>query len=79
MNIIELSNYLRSEDADFDEVYETGGNIAVSIEWGDWKHSHLRANYLMKQLGYVLVNEELTNSDGSDCYSSIHFYKQQEL
>lgn len=77
MNRDELNKYLRERDADYSEIYETDELITISIEWGDWKHSHLRLDYLMKQVGYVLTDEKLTESDGSDCYSSIHFYKLQ--
>ena len=77
MNKIELYDYLQENDADFNEVYEVDDMFAITIEWGDWKHSHLRADYLMKQIGYILFDEELTESDGSDCYSSIHIYKAQ--
>lgn len=51
--------------------YET---IAVTIEWGDWKHDHLRAKHLMKQLGFDQLIEIATEEDGSDCYSSIHYF-----
>lgn len=51
----------------------------VDIIWGDWKHDHLRADYLIKEyfkkLGYeVSVNEEVTEEDGSDTYSATHYY-----
>lgn len=48
--------------------------VEVEISWGDWKHEHLRCDYLMKELGYLEIGEELTEEDGSDCYSAIHRY-----
>lgn len=78
MDKIELYNYLQENDADFDEVYGVDDMIYIKIEWGDWKHSHLRADYLMKQIGYIFFDELITESDGSDCYSSIHIYKAQD-
>ena len=48
--------------------------IKVNIEWGDWKHDHLRCDYLMEQLGYMSAGVQTTETDGSDCYSAIHRY-----
>ena len=48
--------------------------IEIFIEWGDWKHDHGYLNYLMKQQGYEQIDEKTTEEDGSDCYSSIHFF-----
>ena len=60
------------------EVYQhsTLPVIAVDISWGDWKHDHLRCDYIIKEkfnnLGFL--SEMVTENDGSDCYSSIHYY-----
>lgn len=58
------------------EVLDCGDGYAeIQVNWGDWKHSHLRLDYLMKQAFDVLHNtEEVTESDGSDTYSAIHRY-----
>lgn len=48
--------------------------IEINIDWGDWKHDHLRCDYLMEKLGYTLIGEETTESNGDDCYSAIHTY-----
>ena len=48
--------------------------VAVSIHWGDWKHEHGATDYLMLLLGYGKIGEHLTEEDGSDCYSSEHYY-----
>ena len=48
--------------------------LVVSIEWGDWRHSHLWAKTLMEYLGYVKVGEVVTEEDGSDCYSAEHYF-----
>lgn len=48
--------------------------VCVNISWGDWKHSHLRADYLVEQLGGNLFTTQVTEEDGSDCYSAIHNY-----
>lgn len=51
--------------------------ISVEINWGDWKHDHLRCKYLTErffdEIGKdVVIETEITEEDGSDCYSAIH-------
>ena len=48
--------------------------LVVSIEWGDWRHSHGWAKDLMSYLGYVQIGSEVTEEDGSDCYSADHYF-----
>lgn len=48
--------------------------VVIEIEWGDWKHEHGYADYVMKQNGFTKIKEEVTEEDGSDCYSSNHYY-----
>lgn len=48
--------------------------ICVQIDWGDWKHEHLRADWLMEQIGWGKLKVDVTAEDGSDCYSAIHYY-----
>jgi hypothetical protein len=50
--------------------------FAVEIHWGDWKHEHLRLDWLMKENFSDLrsINTQTTEEDGSDCYSAIHYY-----
>jgi hypothetical protein len=70
-----IRKFLKENDYDdYDEIDQTDDMVIIYISWGDWKHSHLRADYLMKQLGYVLVNEDVTEENGDDSYSSVHFY-----
>lgn len=70
--------YLTEKDADFSEVYPTELNgfpcLVVEVSWGDWKHSHGYLDYLMKEKGFFMVREDVTEEDGSDCYSSNHIY-----
>lgn len=50
---------------------ETSFLISFDIEWGDWKHEHLRAKYLIEQqFKHAIVRSEVTEEDGSDCYSA---------
>ena len=50
--------------------------IQVEIRWGDWKHDHLRADWLIENNIKGLINwgEQITEEDGSDTYSAIHNY-----
>lgn len=54
-------------------VYEKLGMVAVEIE-GDWKHDHLRTKWLMAEIGYKQVFETVTEEDGSDYYTAIHYF-----
>ena len=53
--------------------------ITVEITWGDWKHDHLCCDflvgdYLNSHSVHYMKSETLTEEDGSDTYSSIHYY-----
>ena len=48
--------------------------VCVEIRWGDWKHDHQRCKWLLAQEGFVSFGEEITEDDGSDCYSAIHYF-----
>ncbi len=56
------------------EMYDDGAFTCVDISWGDWKHDHIYADIKMREAGYFPVSEEVTEEDGSDCYSAIHYY-----
>lgn len=52
-------------------------DICFQIDWGDWKHEHLRADWIAREffeaLGYVIrITEATTEEDGSDTYSALH-------
>ena len=53
------------------------GEVTVLIEWGDWKHDHLRLKQIMEQNGFSQTDERLTEEDGSDCYSAEHIYMKK--
>lgn len=77
MTISEILNYL-DEKGVYGCAWEDGPAICVSIG-GDWKHEHLRMDCLMRQIGYDLYNEEVTETDGSDCYESTHTYLPHDI
>lgn len=51
--------------------------IAVEIRWGDWKHDHARFDWLMEKnfSDIKRVKTHITEDNGSDCYSAIHYYE----
>ena len=50
------------------------GSVEINVEWGDWKHDHMYLNHVMKENGYCLTDEEVTEEDGSDAYSAVHTF-----
>ena len=49
--------------------------LCIDISWGDWKHDHLRAKWVVEDvLGLDVMNWDtvVTEEDGSDCYSAHH-------
>lgn len=65
-------------DATFD------GRLCIDISWGDWKHEHGYADYLVKKffndkgLG-IDIEVDTTASDGTDAYSATHYYEIDDL
>lgn len=51
--------------------------VAVNLEWSDWKHGHIWCDTLMRYIGYSCDNEVVTEENGSDCYSSIHYFSKE--
>ena len=77
--LYEIEKLLHNEITTF-EPYLTDDGFGIEIFWGDWKHDHARADYLIRQyfenLGYrVNVNQYVTEEDGSDTYSAQHNYR----
>lgn len=58
------------------EESEERNMFAVEIIWGDWKHEHLRFDWLMRENFPNLrnINTQTTEENGTDCYSAIHYY-----
>lgn len=48
--------------------------LTVGIYWGDWKHEHLWCRDLMEYIGYEEFDEKVTEEDGSDNYSAVHYF-----
>ena len=76
-----IDNLIEKIFSDHDLWYEWSINgedeVEVSIEMGDWKHDHLYLDYVMSENGFVLVGEDITDENGTDSYSSIHYFKKK--
>lgn len=56
-------------------ISSTDGMIAITIEDGDWKHDHIRLNYIMRKNHYRLIKNVEFGTSEDDSYSSTHYYK----
>jgi hypothetical protein len=58
------------------EEREDRNMIGVEVIWGDWKHEHLKLDWLMEEnfpdlrRKYAVTTED----NGTDNYSAIHYY-----
>ena len=66
-------NHIMGETVDYNDKIRM---VAVEVIWGDWKHEHLRLDWLVKENLPNLrsIHTMTTEEDGSDCYSAIHYY-----
>ena len=48
------------------------GRLIVTLE-GDWKHDHVRLNWLMSEEGYSVLSED-AEDNGTDYYRSTHTF-----
>lgn len=70
-------HYLEDNGLYVDNVYvNSEGCVEISISWGDWKHEHGWCDSAMRYIGYGCDDEVVTEENGSDCYSAIHFYSK---
>ena len=75
MRWVERIENALNKDGIYSDVSYDGEHIMVHISWGDWKHEHGRCDYILGNLGLTCVNTEVTEEDGSDCYSAVHYYR----
>lgn len=71
--ISRISQFLNDNGVD-GEVLSSDNEVYVYISWGDWKHDHAWCQELMSYLGYKRVSFDVTDEDGSDCFSAEHTY-----
>jgi hypothetical protein len=73
----QLQDCFRENKLWVDELHynQVQDRIEFDINWGDWKHEHMRAKWLLQELfeklGIVAkINSYTTEEDGSDTYSA---------
>lgn len=71
-----IKKIFKTNEIWYDYFIKNENECELSIEYGDWKHDHLFIDHLMRENGFEKTDEMLTWEDGSDCYSSVHFYKR---
>ena len=69
-----IRSFLNDNGVWADVYCQTDDNVVVNIDWGDWKHDHAWCQELMGYLGYKRVSFDVTDEDGSDCFSAEHTY-----
>ena len=73
-----LIDKIMSENHIMGELYDYDSHkMSYKIIWGDWKHSHLRFEWvvgeLLNKMGIKYqFSSYVTEEDGSDCYSGVH-------
>ena len=81
MVISKIRQYLKEHNL-YHEVHRKGCSglvFEINIEDGDWKHDHGYCDYLMGELGYKCIKEEVTDEHGDDWYSSVHTYVDEKV
>lgn len=79
-----LQNYLR-ENQIYGECDWSSSIFSIRINWGDWKHDHLRCDYLVEEFAktnnskILFQKTKVTEDNGTDCYSAKHFYVFKEV
>lgn len=48
--------------------------IEVDVQWGDWKHDHWAIKDTLEEMGFNFLKTDVTEDDGSDTYSAIHYF-----
>ena len=80
----ELNQFIKDRGAHFFVDATFDDRLCIEINWGDWKHDHRYADYLVREFFnekglWVSVDEEVTEEDGSDTYSAIRYYDITDL
>ena len=69
-----LDNEIYSEDVHFPH---DDGELHLTINNGDWKHSHQRADWLLAEIGYQHLNTIQCGDSEEDNFDAIHIYRKE--
>ena len=73
--LIKKVEKLMEENGLYGDVYGDDVLICIDVEWGDWKHEHMRLDLMIADNFDIKFRAvEVTEEDGSDCYSATHKY-----
>lgn len=64
-----VNSILKKYGLNYDTFFESDKCVCISVFWGDWKHDHLCLKHVMREGGFILTNEIITDSD-CDCYDA---------
>lgn len=73
--IADANNTFKKENSGLFVELSEKNIVTIFISRGDWKHDHLYADCVMRNYAFRKVDEHVTEENGDDCYSSIHYYK----
>ena len=76
MTIVDkINDVLEKNNTYAKSVWKDNGLPVVYVNLnGDWKHTHLYVDYLLKEIGLIKIGEKNVISDGDDWYESTHVY-----
>ena len=79
MTFQKIQNLFNKHDISYTEMEQPNDEtFIITITNGDWKHSHLASDYIMKQCGYSLVKAvpfDVEDGVYNDWYSAVRYYK----
>lgn len=80
----ELRAYLTDKKLYNDMWVDPDGRLAIAVKDGDWKHDHHYLDEVVREFFFdkglfVDIEEEVTDEDGSDVFSSNHYYDFSDI
>ena len=69
-----VSKYIDANGIYSDEIYHDMNALCIHVRRGDWKHDHMFLDHIMGLVGYRAGSSVVTEEDGSDNYSAVHFF-----
>lgn len=75
-NLVNEVDKLLNDNNLYYNVFDAEDNtVAIEVE-GDWKHDHAYLNNFMQEHGFVFNGEDSVENNGTDFYTSTHYFKK---
>ena len=75
----EFAKVLADNGLNYSFGWNKNNEFEVEVHDGDWKHDHIRLNWVMQNNGYELVREtHIGPATDGDWYSAIHTFRKAE-